>query len=72
MEISWKALRGSTLSARQLHDILALRIEEFVVQHTCPNQDIDDSGLKRRPVNIWMTASPIRTWCIRTPESYRA
>lgn len=45
MEISWKALRGSSLSTQQLHDILALRIAVFVVEQTCPFQDIDGQDL---------------------------
>lgn len=52
MEISWKALRGSSLSARQLHDILALRIAVFVVEQACPFQDIDGQDLPESTLHI--------------------
>lgn len=52
MEISWKALRGSSLSAQQLHDILALRIAVFVVEQTCPFQDIDGQDLLNGTLHV--------------------
>ncbi|MEL7698336.1 MULTISPECIES: GNAT family N-acetyltransferase [Pantoea] len=52
MEISWKGLRGSSLSARQLHDILALRIAVFVVEQTCPFQDVDGQDLHESTLHV--------------------
>ena len=45
MEIKWQVLEGNRLSAKQLHDILALRSAIFVVEQTCPFQDIDGLDL---------------------------
>ncbi|MFV8870013.1 GNAT family N-acetyltransferase [Serratia fonticola] len=52
MEISWKALKGSSLSAQQLHDILALRMAVFVVEQTCPFQDIDGQDLLNSSLHV--------------------
>jgi ElaA protein len=52
MGISWKALKGSSLSAQQLHDILALRMAVFVVEQTCPFQDIDGQDLLNGTLHV--------------------
>ena len=52
MEISWQALKGSSLSAQQLHDILALRMAVFVVEQTCPFQDIDGQDLLNSTLHV--------------------
>lgn len=45
MEINWQAIEGDRLGVKQLHDILALRSAIFVVEQTCPFQDIDGLDL---------------------------
>ncbi|MEB7883776.1 GNAT family N-acetyltransferase [Serratia fonticola] len=52
MEISWQALKGNLLSAQQLHDILALRMAVFVVEQTCPFQDIDGQDLLNSTLHV--------------------
>ncbi|OIX94485.1 hypothetical protein BFS14_17125 [Serratia fonticola] len=52
MEISWQALKGNVLSAQQLHDILALRMAVFVVEQTCPFQDIDGQDLLNSTLHV--------------------
>lgn len=52
MEIIWKGLPGCSLSAQQLYDILALRSAVFVVEQTCPFQDIDGQDLYASTLHI--------------------
>lgn len=52
MDVSWKAFRGGRLSAQQLHDILELRIAVFVVEQTCPFQDIDGLDLLNDTMHV--------------------
>lgn len=44
--------RFAELTADELYDILRLRASVFVVEQTCPYQDID--GLDRDAVHIWL------------------
>jgi ElaA protein len=41
MSIEWQLLTFSELTSHQLYQLLALRSEVFVVEQTCPYQDID-------------------------------
>jgi ElaA protein len=41
MSIEWQLLTFSELTPSQLYQLLALRSEVFVVEQTCPYQDID-------------------------------
>ena len=45
MDLTWADLHHSALSARQIHDILALRNKVFVVEQQCFYQDIDGRDL---------------------------
>jgi ElaA protein len=45
MDLTWADLHHSALSARQLHDLLALRNKVFVVEQQCSYQDIDGRDL---------------------------
>lgn len=40
--ISWEVKHYDELSKEELYDLLALRIEVFVVEQNCPYQDLDD------------------------------
>jgi ElaA protein len=41
MSLEWQLLSFSELTSSQLYQVLALRSEVFVVEQTCPYQDID-------------------------------
>lgn len=42
MELTWLGLRHDELSARQMHDLLQLRHDIFVIEQDCPDyRDID-------------------------------
>ncbi len=41
MDINFTCLSFKQLSLRQLYELLALRIEVFVVEQNCPYQDVD-------------------------------
>lgn len=45
MEISWHDMHHRELSAQQLYAVLALRCAVFVVEQTCPYQDVDGQDL---------------------------
>ena len=48
--MNWSLKPWSALSTDELYDLLALRAEVFVVEQTCPFQDLD--GLDRRE-GVW-------------------
>ncbi len=45
MEISWHDMHHRELSTQQLYAVLALRCAVFVVEQTCPYQDVDGQDL---------------------------
>lgn len=45
---------GPDLSARQLHDILQLRVDVFVVEQDCPYPEIDGCDLESDTEHIWI------------------
>lgn len=45
MEISWHDMHHGKLSTQQLYAVLALRCAVFVVEQTCPYQDVDGQDL---------------------------
>ncbi|RZS32513.1 putative GNAT family N-acyltransferase [Herbihabitans rhizosphaerae] len=47
---------GSELSAKDLHDILELRVRVFVVEQTCPYQEIDGRDLDASTRHLWLRA----------------
>jgi len=44
--IVWKVIAFDDMSARELHDCLALRAAVFVVEQNCPYQDPEEKDLK--------------------------
>ena len=46
---------GPELSARELHDILMLRVEVFVVEQDCAYQEIDGRDLDSATEHLWLT-----------------
>jgi ElaA protein len=49
-----KAVAGPELSARQLHDILRLRVDVFVVEQDCPYPEIDGHDLCADTEHVWI------------------
>ncbi len=47
------AVRGHELTARQLHDLLALRIDVFVVEQNCPYREVDGHDLDPTTEHLW-------------------
>lgn len=47
---------GTELTARQLHDILRLRADVFVVEQQCPYQDVDGRDLLATTRHFWLGA----------------
>lgn len=45
MGLTWSCKHHSELSKEELYDLLRLRCEVFVVEQTCPYQDIDGQDL---------------------------
>lgn len=52
MSIVWKVLHKEDLNIEVLYDILELRCRVFVVEQTCPYQDIDGLDLKENTVHV--------------------
>ncbi len=48
MKIQWFLKDWSELSKDELYEILALRIEVFVIEQNCPYQDVDGKDKKSR------------------------
>lgn len=49
--------RGPDLTARELHDLLALREGVFVVEQDCPYHEIDGQDLSPTTLHLWITDS---------------
>lgn len=45
---------GSDLTARQLHDLLRLRIDVFVVEQECPYPELDGRDLEPGTTHLWV------------------
>lgn len=45
---------GPDLSAAQLHDLLLLRVNVFVVEQTCPYPEIDGNDLLATTTHFWL------------------
>jgi ElaA protein len=45
---------GPELSARELHDILRLRVAVFVVEQACPYDEVDGLDLEPTTVHWWL------------------
>jgi ElaA protein len=48
MKLQWNIKDWSSLTTDELYDILALRIEVFVIEQNCPYQDADGKDKKSR------------------------
>lgn len=46
---------GSDLSAAQLHDLLRLRVDVFVVEQDCPYHELDGRDLLADTEHVWLT-----------------
>ncbi len=49
--ITWKVKRFDDLSINELHDILKVRIDVFVVEQNCPYPEID--GYDSKAIHLW-------------------
>lgn len=49
--IQWQDLHHSELTVQSLYALLKLRCEVFVVEQTCPYQDIDGDDRRREPAH---------------------
>jgi ElaA protein len=58
--IQWQDLHHSELTTFSLYALLKLRCEVFVVEQTCPYQDIDGDDLVGETVIFW--AGKITNW----------
>lgn len=52
-DVDRKAVAGPELSASQLHDILRLRVDVFVVEQDCPYPEIDGHDLCADTEHVW-------------------
>jgi ElaA protein len=61
---------GSRLSAAELYELLRLRADVFVVEQTCPYQDLDGDDLHEQTVHLWLAEENGRiVSCVRVlPE----
>ena len=46
--IDWRCVAFDELTPRELHDVLQLRAAVFVVEQTCPFQDVDGAARRIR------------------------
>lgn len=49
-----QVVAGPELSARQLHDLLRLRVDVFVVEQDCPYPEIDGNDLRADTEHVWI------------------
>lgn len=54
-DIEWR--RGAELSAAELHDLLALRVDVFVVEQECAYQEVDGHDLLATTEHGWIGAN---------------
>lgn len=55
VDVRWQISRFERLNNRDLYRILAARAAVFVVEQTCPYQDLD--GMDSQAVHLWAEAS---------------
>lgn len=46
MPVQWKIKKGTELGARELYELLQLRVDVFTVEQDCPYQDLDGQDLQ--------------------------
>lgn len=56
---------GGALTARQLHDLLRLRVDVFVVEQECPYHEIDGLDLEPGTDHLWIAAGDGLAACLR-------
>lgn len=61
--LEWHTASFDQLTLDQLHDMLALRIEVFVIEQDCPYQEID--GLDKEAQHLWATSQGELIACLR-------
>lgn len=71
-----QSVTGPELDARQLHDILKLRVNVFVVEQACPYPEIDDQDLLESTTHLWLqdddgTRAYIRVLGCDTDQQWR-
>ena len=54
MTASVHAAKAEDLTARQLHDLLRLRIDVFVVEQQCPYPELDGRDLEPGTTHLWI------------------
>jgi len=60
---------GPELCAAELYELLRLRADIFVVEQTCPYQDLDGLDLLAHTVHLWLTEDRRVVSCVRVlPE----
>lgn len=57
--------RFATLSARQLHDLIRLRIDVFVVEQTCAYAELDGRDLEPGTRHVWAEEAGATVACLR-------
>lgn len=56
---------GGALTARQLHDLLNLRVDVFVVEQECPYHEVDGRDLEPGTDHLWVEAGDGVAACLR-------
>ncbi|MFF5988959.1 GNAT family N-acetyltransferase [Prauserella flavalba] len=60
--------KGTDLTAAELHDLLRLRVDVFVVEQECPYPEIDGKDLLPGTHHIWEQGDGGVTGCLRVLE----
>lgn len=60
--------KGTDLTAAELHDLLRLRVDVFVVEQECPYPEIDGKDLLAGTRHIWEQGDGGVTGCLRVLE----
>ena len=61
MNVSWSILPFEELPVRDLHAVLKLRVDVFVVEQTCPYAEVDGQDPQSVPMAFRTSAV---WWCI--------
>jgi ElaA protein len=77
--LDWRLARFADLTPQQLHDVYRLRAEVFVVEQTCPFQDIDGvdpqswhlRGFSPSPLGEGRGESPLLCYCRLIPAGIK-
>jgi ElaA protein len=55
--VSIHVVAAADLTARQLHDLLRLRVDVFVVEQECPYHELDGRDLEPGTTHLWVEAN---------------